>query len=202
MTIVQVPIRLEINQISIMVLLQLNNLFWCLNSFDSAACFATETDGNKRTYPRGILYGFIMMFVSYVIPILILTGATDYTQSEWVDGHIGAAAIDIGGTWLGAWVLLGAGVSSLGQFEAEMSSDSFMLLGMADRGYLPKVYKQRSKYGTPTAGIITGAIVIISMGWADFGQLVEILNANYALALLLEYCAFVKLRQTRGESKL
>lgn len=194
-------IRLEMKQMSNLLLLQLNNLFWCLNSFDSAACFATETDGHKSAYTRGILYGFIMMFISYVIPILIVTGATDYAQSEWVDGHIGAAAIDIGGNWLGAWVLLGAGVSSLGQFEAEMSSDSFMLLGMSERGYLPKVYKQRSKYGTPTVGIITGTIVIISMGWAEFSQLVEILNANYALSLLLEYCAFVKLRHTRSESK-
>jgi amino acid transporter len=143
-----------------------------------------------------------MVILSYIVPLLVLVGATDYTQSEWVDGQIGAAAIDIGGPWLGAWMLFAAGISSLGQFEAEMSSDSFMLMGMAERGYLPQVFKSRSKYGTPTAGIVTGTIVIILFGWADFGQLLELLNANYALALLLELAAFVKLRHTRKESEL
>ncbi|KAL3801991.1 hypothetical protein HJC23_010335 [Cyclotella cryptica] len=177
----------------------LNNLFWNLNSFDSSASFATETDCVKKTYTRGIFLALFMVIICYIAPVLVLVGATDYTQSEWVDGHIGAAAIDIGGSWLGAWTVFAAGISSLAQFEAEMSSDAFMLMGMAERGYLPEVFKMRSKYGTPTAGIVVGTAVIISFGWADFGQLLELLNANYALSLLLEYAAFVKLRHSRRE---
>ena len=179
----------------------MNNLFWNLNSFDSSASFATETDCVKKTYTRGIFLALIMVIICYIAPLLVLVGATDYSQSEWVDGHIGAAAIDIGGSWLGAWTVFAAGISSLAQFEAEMSSDAFMLMGMAERGYLPEVFKYRSKYGTPTAGIVVGTVVIISFGWADFGQLLELLNANYALSLLLEYAAFVKLRHTKSESK-
>lgn len=179
----------------------INNIFWNLNSYDSAACFATETECVKTAYRRGIFVSVAMAFMSYIIPLLLVTGATDYTQSEWVDGQLGAAAIDIGGPWVGAWMLFAAGISNLGQFEAEMSSDSLMLMGMAERGYLPKVFKSRSKYGTPTAGIITGTIVIIAFSWADFGQLLELLNANYALSLILEYAAFVQLRRTRKDSE-
>ena len=43
-----------------------------------------------------------------------------------------------------------AAVSQIGQFEAEMSSDSFQLLGMAERGFLPKALGRRSKHDTPT----------------------------------------------------
>ena len=43
-----------------------------------------------------------------------------------------------------------AAVSQIGQFEAEMSSDSFQLLGMAERGFLPKSLARRSKHDTPT----------------------------------------------------
>eukprot|EP00956_Cyclotella_meneghiniana_P023409 scaffold45593_cov67-Cyclotella_meneghiniana.AAC.1 len=143
----------------------LNNLFWNLNSFDGAASFAGET-----------------------------TWATDYSQSEWVDGHLGQVAVDIGGEWLGAWTIFAAGISNLAMYEAELSSDSFKLMGMAERGHLPKLFKTRSKYGTPTNGIILGTVVIIIFGCADFGQLLALLNANYAFALLLEYAAFVKLR--------
>lgn len=43
-----------------------------------------------------------------------------------------------------------AAISQIGQFEAEMSSDSFQLLGMAERGFLPKALAKRSKHDTPT----------------------------------------------------
>ena len=172
----------------------LNNMFWNLNSFDSAASFAAECTDVKHTYPRGIFAGLIMTILLYIIPLMVAVGATDYAQSEWVDGHLGAAAVDIGGTYLGAWTVFAAGISNLGMFEAEMSADAFQIMGMAEQGYLPRILAVRSKYGTPTSGIVVGTIVIIMFGWADFGQLMELLNTNYALSLMLEYAAFVKLR--------
>lgn len=90
-------------------------------------------------------------------------------------------------------------IQSLALFEAEMSSDAFQLMGMAELGYLPNIFKTRSKYGTPTAGILAGTIIIVVMSTADFSKLVEILNANYAISLLLEYAAFVKLRMNRQD---
>ena len=62
-------------------------------------------------------------------------GATDYSQAEWVDGHLGAVAVEIGGKWLGAWTIFAAGISNLALFEAEMSSDAFQLMGMGKFNY-------------------------------------------------------------------
>ena len=177
----------------------LNNMFWNLNSFDSAASFAEEVLDIKTTYPNGIFLGLGLCYFLYLIPLLIVTGATNYTQSEWVDGHLSTVASDIGGSWLGGWTILAIGISNLALFEAEMSSDAFQLMGMAEQGYLPKIFKTRSKYGTPTVGIITGTLVIVTMSLADFSQLVEILNANYAISLLMEYAAFVRLRMSRKD---
>ena len=77
----------------------LNNMFWNLNSFDSAASFAGETSCVKTTYPRGIFVGLVMCVLFYVMPLMVAVGATDYKQSEWVDGHLGTVAVDIGGDW-------------------------------------------------------------------------------------------------------
>lgn len=172
----------------------LNNLFWNLNSFDNAASFAGETTSPSTTFPRGVFIGLILCVLSYILPLLVAVGATDYNQADWVDGHLGAVAVDIGGKWLGAWTIFAAGISNLALFEAEMSSDAFQLMGMAERGYLPKMFRTRSKYGTPTAGIIFNTMVVVAFGCADFGQLLELLNSVYALSLLMEYAAFVKLR--------
>jgi len=179
----------------------MNNMFWNLNSFDAAASFAGETTDVKTTYPRGIFIGFTMTVVFYIVPLLVAVGATDYTQSEWVDGHLGAVAVDIGGAWLGAWTIFAAGISNLAMFEAELSADAFQLMGMAERGYLPKIFQKRSRFGTPTTGIIVGTVVIILFGCADFGQLLELLNANYAVTILMEYAAFVKLRLFHKDCK-
>ncbi|KAL3765240.1 hypothetical protein ACHAW5_010859 [Stephanodiscus triporus] len=161
----------------------LNNMFWNLNSFDNAGSFAGETTSASTTYPRGIFVGVIMVALGYIVPVLVAVGATDYSQADWVDGHLGVVAMDIGGQWLGLWTIFAAGISNIAMFEAEMSSDAFKIMGMA-----------RSKYGTPSAGIITNTIVIIAFSCADFGQLLELLNCTYAISVLLEYAAFIKLR--------
>ena len=58
--------------------------------------------------------------------------------------------VQVGGHWLSWWMVAAAAISQIGQFEAEMSSDSFQLLGMAERGFLPKALAKRSKHDTPT----------------------------------------------------
>jgi amino acid transporter len=174
-------------------------MFWSLNSFDNAGSFAGETTSASTTYPRGIFIGLVMCVFGYLIPLLVAVGATDYSQAEWVDGRLGTVAVDIGGKWLGAWMIFAAGISNVAMFEAEMSSDAFKIMGMAERGYLPKCFEARSKYGTPTAGILTNTIVIIAFSCADFGQLLELLNCTYAISVLLEYAAFVKLRLCHKE---
>lgn len=174
----------------------LNNMFWNLNSFDAAASFAEEVR-DMKTYSNGIFLGLGLCYILYLIPILVVTGVTDYAQNEWVDGHLSTVAADIGGSWLGGWTIFAIGISNLALFQAEMSADSYQLLGMAQQGYLPEIFQRRSaKYGTPVYGIITNTLIIVMMSMADFSQLIEILNANYSISLLMEYCAFVELRRS------
>jgi amino acid transporter len=80
-------------------------------------------------------------------------------------------------------------------FEAELSADSYQIMGMAERGHIPPIFKERSRHGTPTYGIMLGLLVIIILaGVSNLDQLIELLNFNYALAVLMEYCAFIRLR--------
>jgi len=62
--------------------------------------------------------------------------------------------LQVGGHWLSWWMVAAAAVSQICQFEAEMSSDSFQLLGMAERGFLPKALGRRSKHDTPTVSLL------------------------------------------------
>jgi amino acid transporter len=177
----------------------LNNLFWNLNSFDAAGSFAGEIENSSQLFPRAMFLSVVLVASCYFFPLLIAIGATDAERQDWTDGFLAHVAGEVGGPWLGAWTVFAAAISNIALFQAELSADAFQLMGMADRGHLPKIFSKRSKHGTPTNGIILGIAVIVVMGVSNFEQLIEMLNFNYALSLLMEYCAFLKLRISRPE---
>ncbi|KAG2262658.1 hypothetical protein Bca52824_069737 [Brassica carinata] len=98
------------------------------------------------------------------------------------------------GGWLGWWILAAAAASNMGMFLAEMSSDSFQLLGMAERGMLPEVFARRSRYGTPWVGILFSASGVVVLSWLSFQEIVAAENLLYCFGMVLEFIAFVRLR--------
>ena len=177
----------------------LNNMFWNLNSFDSAGSFAGEVRDVGRLFPRGMFVAVGLVSCCYIFPLLVALGTTDAKQHEWEDGFLTTIVTNTVGPWLGAWIVFAAGVSNIALFQAEMSADAFILMGMSERGYLPKIFSIRSRHGTPTYGIILGTCVILALSTADLSTLIEMLNFNYSLALLIEYCAFIKLRISKPD---
>lgn len=177
----------------------LNNLFWNLNSFDAGASFAEDIEDPGRVLPKAMGYSIVMVVVGYLLPLLVALGASDSSQVDWVDGYLARACSEIVGPWLGAWTVFAAGISNIALFQAELSADAFQLMGMAERGHLPKVFATRSRHGTPTFGILLGCTIIVAMGAANVNRLIEMLNFNYAISLLMEYAAFIKLRISRPD---
>jgi amino acid transporter len=172
----------------------LNNLFWNLNSFDSAACFSGEVANPGYSFPRAMFLALLMCATCYLLPLLVALGADTGPQADWTDGYLANVASNVVGKWLGAWVVFAAAINNIALFQAEMSSDAFQIMGMADRGFLPRIFSTRSPHGTPTYGIVLGAAVIVAMSVADFETLVELVNFNYAVSLVMEFAAFIKLR--------
>jgi amino acid transporter len=142
-----------------------------------------------------------MVVVAYVLPLMIAIGATDSSQEDWKDGYLAQAAKEIGGVWLGSWVVVGAAVSNIAMFQAELSKNALLVSGLAERNFLPKVLGNKSVHGTPTYAIVVLVAVSSIMGIATFTTLIEIMNFNYSIALLLEFAAFIKLRISYPNSK-
>ncbi|KAI3828545.1 hypothetical protein L1987_02646 [Smallanthus sonchifolius] len=129
--------------------LYLNTLFWNLNYWDSISTLAGEVDNPKKTLPKALFYALIFVVCGYFFPLLVGTGAVPLHRDLWTDGYFSEIAKIVGGVWLRWWVQAGAAMSNMGMFVTEMSSDSFQLLGMAERGMLPEFFAKRSCYGTP-----------------------------------------------------
>lgn len=57
----------------------------------------------------------------------------------------------------------------------------------------------RSKHGTPTISILCSATGVIFLSWMTFQEIIEFLNFLYAIGMLLEFAAFIKLRIKKPE---
>lgn len=174
--------------------LYLNTLFWSLNYWDSISTLVGEVENPKKTLPKGLFYALILVVLGYVFPLLIGTGAVPVDRAVWSDGYFSDIAKIIGGVWLRWWLQAAAAVSNMGMFVAEMSSDSFQLLGMAERGMLPTFFTKRSRYGTPIVGILFSASGVILLSWLSFEEIVAAENFLYCFGMILEFIAFILLK--------
>ncbi|XP_010278806.1 PREDICTED: probable polyamine transporter At1g31830 [Nelumbo nucifera] len=174
--------------------LYLNTLFWNLNYWDSISTLAGEVDNPKRTLPKALFYAVFLVVLGYFFPLLTGTGAVPLNLDLWSDGYFSDIAKIVGGVWLRSWIQGASALSNMGMFVAEMSSDSFQLLGMAERGMLPEFFSKRSRYGTPLVGILFSASGVILLSWLSFEEIVAAENFLYCFGMILEFIAFVKLR--------
>lgn len=174
--------------------LYLNTLFWNLNYWDSISTLAGEVDNPKKTLPKALFHALVMVVLGYFLPLLAGTGAVPLQRDLWSDGYFSDIAKILGGVWLRWWVQAAAAMSNMGMFVTEMSSDSFQLLGMAERGMLPEFFAKRSRYGTPLVGILFSASGVLLLSWMSFQEIVAAENFLYCFGMILEFIAFIRLR--------
>lgn len=176
----------------------INVMFWNLNYWDSVSTLAGEVHDPTYTFPRAMMLGVALVVAMYLIPTMASLGVMP-PGTDWKLGLYGVVAQTVGGHWLAVWVLCAAAFSQIGQFQAEMASDSYQLQGMAERGFLPLALAKRSKHGTPTLGIILSSMGVLVLTTLSFVEIIKLLNAIYCLAELLEFVAFIWLRINRPD---
>ncbi|EEF35317.1 amino acid transporter, putative [Ricinus communis] len=176
--------------------LYFNTLFWNLNFWDNVSTLAGEVDRPQKTFPVALFAAVIFTCVSYLVPLFAVIGAVSVDQSEWESGFHATAAELIAGKWLKYWIEVGAVLSAIGLFEAQMSSSAYQLLGMADLGFLPQFFAKRSKwFNTPWVGILLSTIITLGVSYMNFTDIISSANFLYSLGMLLEFASFLWLRR-------
>lgn len=179
-----------------------NTLFWNLNFWDNVSTLAGEVDRPQKTFPVGLFAAVILTCLAYLIPLFAVTGAVSVDQTMWESGFMADAAQMIVGKWLKIWIEIGAVMSAIGLFEAQLSSSAFQVLGMADIGFLPRFCAARSKwFNTPWVGILASTVITIGVSYMNFTDIISSANFLYSLGMLLEFTSFLWLRRKRPELK-
>ncbi|EXB87346.1 putative amino acid permease YfnA [Morus notabilis] len=173
-----------------------NTLFWNLNFWDNVSTLAGEVDKPQKNFPIGLLAAVIFTCLAYLIPLIAVTGAISVDQNLWETGFHADAAEIIAGKWLKVWLEIGAVLSAIGLFEAQLSSSAYQVLGMANIGFLPKFCSVRSRrFNTPFVGILVSTIIALAISYMNFTVIISSANFLYSLGMLLEFSSFVWLRR-------
>lgn len=179
-----------------------NTLFWNLNFWDNVSTLAGEVERPQKTFPVALLVAVIFTCTAYLIPLFAVIGAVNVDQSQWDSGFHATAAEMIAGRWLKIWLEVGAVLSAIGLFEAQLSSSAYQILGMADLGFLPKFFGLRSKkFNTPWVGILVSTLIALGVSYMDFESIVASANFLYSLGMLVEFAAFIWLRMKKPQLK-
>ncbi|KAK3026365.1 hypothetical protein RJ639_040454 [Escallonia herrerae] len=179
-----------------------NTLFWNLNFWDNVSTLAGEVEKPQKTFPIALFSAVILTCLAYILPLLAVTGAVSVDQSEWESGFMANAAQMISGKWLKIWIEIGAVLSAIGLFEAQLSSSAYQLLGMADLGFLPKFFALRSKwFDTPWVGILLSTAITLGVSYMTFTDIISSANFLYSLGMLLEFASFLWLRRKHPAMK-
>ncbi|PHT59221.1 putative polyamine transporter [Capsicum baccatum] len=173
-----------------------NTLFWNLNFWDNVSTMAGEVENPRKTFPLALFSSVVFTCLGYIIPLMAVTGAIAVDQRDWDTGFMANAAEMISGRWLKFWIEIGAVLSAIGLFEAQLSSSAFQILGMAEIGFLPKFFGLRSKwFNTPWVGIVLSTSISLGMSYMDFQDIISSANFLYSLGMLLEFASFLWLRR-------
>ncbi|KAK4736478.1 hypothetical protein R3W88_000175 [Solanum pinnatisectum] len=173
-----------------------NTLFWNLNFWDNVSTMAGEVENPRKTFPLALFSSVVFTCLGYIIPLMAVTGAVDVDQRDWDTGFMANAAEIISGRWLKFWIEIGAVLSTIGLFEAQLSSSAFQILGMAEIAFLPKFFGLRSKwFNTPWVGIVLSTTISLGMSYMDFQDIISSANFLYSLGMLLEFASFLWLRR-------
>lgn len=146
-------------------------------------------------------------------PLIVGIGADRGPIDDWHDGYLVEVAKHSVGVWLAGMIVFGAAASNIGLFMAEMSTDSYRVMGMAELGMLPAFLTKKSRYvrsfpifyqcfhryGTPINGILLSSVGIVALVSLTFTEIISMVNFLYCFAELLEFVAFLKLRISKPD---
>ncbi|CAB4281676.1 unnamed protein product [Prunus armeniaca] len=173
-----------------------NTLFWNLNFWDNVSTLAGEVENPQKTFPVALFIAVIFTCLAYLFPLFAVIGSVSVDQTRWGSGFHAEAAEIIAGKWLKYWILVGAALSGIGLFEAQLSSSAYQVLGMADLGFLPKFCAVRSKkFNTPWVGILISTMITLAVSYMTFTDIISSANFLYSLGMLLEFASFIWLRR-------
>ena len=176
-------------------------IFWAYVGFELGTLPAAEVKNPKKTIPKAIITGIIIVTLFYVATNFVVFGVINWKELEKTSVPlilVGSALFGM----IGATVMsIGALVSVSGSDESNILSIARLSYAMSIDGLFPRVFsKIHPKYKTPyLALIIQGAIAFVLSIFSGITGLISFSVFNLAFSFLLVCLALIVIKKDRGK---
>jgi len=178
-------------------------IFWAYVGFELGTLPASEVKNPKKTIPKAIITGIVIVVSFYLITNFVLFGVTSWEDlAKTQTPLVLASTITLGSA--GAIIIgIGALLSVSGSDESGTLSIARLSYAMSIKGLFPKIFsKTHRKYKTPyMALIIQGVIAFILSIYGGIANLISFSVFNLSFSFLLVCFALIILKK-EGEHKL
>ena len=176
-------------------------LFFTFAGFETSLNVSGEIKDPKRTVPRGILLGGILVFIIYILIQTLTQGVLGAQVSEFKDAPLAEVAGRIAGSTGITILLFAAAISGLATVNGDVLASPRLLFAGAKDGLFPKFLgKIHPRFATPYLAVITYAVLIFIFSVSGgFKQLAILASGALLLIYLAVILAMIKLRMKKEE---
>ena len=178
-------------------------IFWAYVGFEMGTLPASEVKNPKKTIPKAILTGMLVVIAFYLITNFVLFGVSDWEDlAKSKTPLILASTITLGS--VGAIIIgLGALVSVSGSNESGTLGIARLSYAMSIKGLFPKIFsKTHPKYKTPYMALAIQGIIAFALSlYGGIADLISFSVFNLSFSFLLVCLSLIVLKK-EGEHKL
>jgi APA family basic amino acid/polyamine antiporter len=174
-------------------------VFWAYVGFEMGTLPASEVKNPKKTIPKAIITGMIIVTVFYLLTNFVVYGLLHWTILETTTVPLVLAGIVLLGTSGVALMTIGALVSVSGSDESGILGTARLSYAMSIDGLFIKLFsKEHPRYHTPyVALIIQGLIAFVLCIFSGLSDLISFSVFNLAFAFLLTCLALLVLQRKK-----
>ncbi len=182
-----------------------------LAGLEMSAVHARDVKNPQKSYPKALLLSTLLILSLYLLGVLAIAIVIPQNQISLVAGSLQAFSVFVNAyhmPWLTPLIAILLAFGAFGTLSTWIAGPSKGLLGAAQGGDLPPLFRRLNRYGAPTALLITQAVIVtlfslVFLIMPTVSSAYWILNAMlaelYLLMYILLFAAAIKLRYKRPD---
>lgn len=170
-------------------------VFWAYVGFEMGTLPASEVKNPRRTIPKAIITGMIIVTIFYLLTNFVVYGLVPWTTLESTTVPLVLAGVILLGTAGVALMAIGALISVSGSDESGILGTARLSYAMSLDGLFPRFFSnEHPKYHTPyLALLIQGIIAFVLCLFSGLTDLISFSVFNLAFAFLFTCLALLVL---------
>ena len=180
--------------------LALSVAIWSYSGWECISTIAGEVKDPSRTVPLATLAAVPLVALTYLLPLGVALGASDWKTWSSETHTIAQIAGEIVAPWLGSWISLAIMASSWSMYNSQLLSNSRLPFAMAEDGLLPGwISRLHTTRQTPDRALILCSAIYSLFALAGFRELVIVDALLIGMTALLLITTLAVLRCKRPD---